>query len=258
MTVQLPPFGARLRHWRKVRGISQLELASRAKTTSRYVSFIETGRSRPGEELVRRLADTLDLPPRETNQLLSDAGHPVAFAERAWDGPGMASVRQIVEQVLEHHNPYPAWAVTGAWQFVAANRAAERFMPGMVDLPPEQAIDRWFGPGPGRSLVENWRECAFSTLGLLHRDWLRSQDPTILGLIARLEQHLEGVRRPLELPSDPVVCPRIRMGDTVVRTVTSVMRFEHAAAVAAAELRVELVFPGDPDSASFFHALAQT
>jgi transcriptional regulator with XRE-family HTH domain len=37
--------GELLRYWRQVRGKSQLELAGDARTTPRYVSFVETGRA---------------------------------------------------------------------------------------------------------------------------------------------------------------------------------------------------------------------
>jgi transcriptional regulator with XRE-family HTH domain len=46
-----------------------LELAARAGTTPRRLSFVETGRSRPGRELVLRLAAALDVPIRERNSL---------------------------------------------------------------------------------------------------------------------------------------------------------------------------------------------
>jgi transcriptional regulator with XRE-family HTH domain len=41
-------FAADLRRWRTARRLSQLELALRAGTTQRHLSFIERGRSRPG------------------------------------------------------------------------------------------------------------------------------------------------------------------------------------------------------------------
>jgi transcriptional regulator with XRE-family HTH domain len=40
-----------------------------AATTSRHLSFIESGRSQPSREMVLRLARVLDVPIRERNQL---------------------------------------------------------------------------------------------------------------------------------------------------------------------------------------------
>lgn len=45
------PLATALRRWRLRRRVSQLELALQVRTTQRYVSFIETGRSVPGTDL---------------------------------------------------------------------------------------------------------------------------------------------------------------------------------------------------------------
>jgi transcriptional regulator with XRE-family HTH domain len=68
------PFGALLRQWRALRGLSQLALASEAATTTRHLSFLETGRASPSREMVLRLAEALDVPLRERNALLDAAG----------------------------------------------------------------------------------------------------------------------------------------------------------------------------------------
>ncbi len=60
--VETSPFGRGLRHWRRLRGVSQLDLASTAATTTRHVSFLETGRSRPSRQMVDRLGDALQIP----------------------------------------------------------------------------------------------------------------------------------------------------------------------------------------------------
>src|SRR5262249_17883622 len=62
--------GAALREWRGRRRVSQLELALRAGTTQRHVSFVESGRSVPGRAMVVRLAESLEVPLRERNALL--------------------------------------------------------------------------------------------------------------------------------------------------------------------------------------------
>ena len=58
-----------------MRRSSQLELAIRAGTTQRYLSFLEQGRSRPGRAMVARLAESLGLSLRERNALLVSAGY---------------------------------------------------------------------------------------------------------------------------------------------------------------------------------------
>ena len=74
-------FGRALRRWREACKVSQLELAMRAGTTQRHLSFVEGGRSAPGRPLILRLAESLDLPLRERNALLHSAGYAPAFVE---------------------------------------------------------------------------------------------------------------------------------------------------------------------------------
>jgi hypothetical protein len=53
-----------------------------------------------------------------------------------------------------------------------------------------------------------------------------------------------------------VVCPHIRIGDQVIKTVSMVARFGTAREVTLDELRVELVFPGDEEAEAFFRQSA--
>ena len=53
-----------------------------------------------------------------------------------------------------------------------------------------------------------------------------------------------------------MICPRFRIGDQVIRSFTTVVRFEHAHEITISELKVELIFPMDDVSADFFRSLA--
>ena len=73
-TAARPPVGRLLREWRERRRLSQLELSLRAEISTRHLSFVETGRSRPTPEMILRLTDHLDVPLRERNELLLAGG----------------------------------------------------------------------------------------------------------------------------------------------------------------------------------------
>src|ERR687895_1157905 len=92
--------GTLLRDWRKRRHLSQLDLALEAGVSSRHLSFVETGRSRPSAEMVLHLAESLDVPLRDRNQLLLAAGYAPAYGERRIDAPDMAPVRAALDRVL--------------------------------------------------------------------------------------------------------------------------------------------------------------
>ena len=85
-----------------------LELALRADTTQRYISFIERGRSQPGRGMIVRLAEALDISLRERNSMLLAAGYAPAYPETRLDDPRLDPVRHALEQILDGHLPYPA------------------------------------------------------------------------------------------------------------------------------------------------------
>src|SRR5690349_13435236 len=102
------PVGQMLRQWRERLRLSQLDLAGRADISTRHLSFVETGRSTPSREMVVRLAEHLNVPLRERNQLLVAAGYAPVYTENALDSPALSVLREAVHSVLVGHEPYPA------------------------------------------------------------------------------------------------------------------------------------------------------
>lgn len=60
-----------------------------------------------------RLAEPLAIPLRERNALLLAAGIAPLYRERPLDDPELSAARQVVETVLQGHEPFPARAVAG-------------------------------------------------------------------------------------------------------------------------------------------------
>ena len=114
--------GPLVREWRGRRRLTQLELALDAGVSARHLSFVETGHSKPGREMLLAVAERLQIPFRERNQLLLAAGHAPAFPERPLADPELAPVRDAVERILAAHEPYPAVAFDRAWNLVSTNR----------------------------------------------------------------------------------------------------------------------------------------
>src|SRR6266508_224947 len=113
--------GAFLREWRGRRRLTQLELALDAGVSARHLSFVETGRSKPGREMLLRVLEQLQIPFREQNRLLLAAGHAPAFPERSLEDPELAPVRAALDRILSAHEPNPAVVFDRAWNLVAAN-----------------------------------------------------------------------------------------------------------------------------------------
>jgi transcriptional regulator with XRE-family HTH domain len=123
--------GPLLRSWRERRRLTQLELALEAGISTRHLSFVETGRSKAGREMLLRVADRLEIPFRERNQLLMAAGHAPAFAERPLGDPVLAPVREALDRILVAHEPYPAVVFDRAWNLVAANAPMSALTEGL-------------------------------------------------------------------------------------------------------------------------------
>ena len=92
------PVGELLRQWREHRRLSQLELALQAEVSTRHLSFVETSRSLPSRDMVLHLAEHLDVPFRERNQLLLAAGYAPVYGETPLDAPQMSAVRTAVRR----------------------------------------------------------------------------------------------------------------------------------------------------------------
>src|SRR3954466_15342138 len=131
LIMQTPSIGEHLREWRQRRRMSQLDLALDAEISTRHLSFLETGRSQPSREMVRLLADKLDMPLRERNVMMASAGFAPIYSERSLDDPALMSMREAIDLVLKGHEPYPALAVDRHWSLIAANSVLMSLVQGV-------------------------------------------------------------------------------------------------------------------------------
>src|SRR5215813_8897014 len=83
--------GNLLRYWRHERGKSQLDLSLDTGISQRHLSFVESGRSTPGRDLLLTLSEKLDIPLRERNVLLLASGYAPIYEESSWEAPEMAA-----------------------------------------------------------------------------------------------------------------------------------------------------------------------
>lgn len=249
-------FGQLLKLWRKKASLSQQQLALVAGTTPRHLSFIETGRSRPGRSIVLRLGQALDLSLRNRNALLVAAGFAPSFPERDLQDARTQPYLRAVESILEHHEPNPGAAFNSLGSIVLANRPFRKMFPECLKLSPEQAVDVFFSPGPSRDRMENWAEVAWAWIDRQQLEVARTDNAELARLVERALDHLSNVERPDPSEDGPeVVGPRFRVGDQVIKTFFTVMKFESALEITLNELRIELLFPVDDASCEFFKTL---
>jgi transcriptional regulator with XRE-family HTH domain len=258
-------FGDLVRYWRRVRTMSQLDLAAAAMTTPRYMSFVETGRSRPSRAMVLRLAEALEVPLRDRNGLLLAAGFAPLYPHRDLDDPSLARVTVALERMLGQHDPFPAVVMDRGWNLLRANDGAEHLF-GLMWAPqpvPETAnvLRSILEPGPVRSHVANWEEVAPALLERARREAVGG----VLDLAtAELVQDLRSrpdikavlTTTPRSIgPSSPVIDVDFRLGETHLRFFSVVSTIGTPIDVTAQELRVEAFFPADDETADRWHTI---
>ncbi|MFI6662745.1 helix-turn-helix domain-containing protein [Streptomyces sp. NPDC050523] len=257
--VEPPPFARELLRWRTARRVSQLELASRAGTTQRYVSFIERGRSVPGRAVVIRLAESLGLTLRERNALLLAAGYAPAFAESSLDAAELKPVRAALDGILEGHLPYPAVVAGPRGELVAANAAfdvlAEGAAPHLLK-PPINVLRLALHPDGMASRVVNLDAWGRHIIENLRARALRSPDPALDELADELAAYVP----PLTEPGDDylgfAVPLRLRCPEGELRLLTTLTSFATAVDVTLAELHLEAFLPADAQTAEILRRRA--
>src|SRR5262245_47709019 len=186
--------GPLLREWRTARGMSQFELAMRAGFSTRHVSFIETGRTQPSRQAVLDLAEALEVPLRERNQLLEAGGYAHVYRQTPLASDEMSHVRGVLQFILERHDPYAAILLDRYSNCLMGNFASGQLLTLLVDpsLMTEHAnhLRMAFHPLGARRWIVNWDEVARHLMARAERELSESRDdPQATVLLAELRQH---------------------------------------------------------------------
>jgi transcriptional regulator with XRE-family HTH domain len=252
-------FAGQLRRWRALRRMSQLDVAIRADTTQRHLSFLEQGRSKPGRTMVVRLAESLDLTLRERNELLLAAGYAPAFPESDLQASSLDAVRNAIEHVLAGHQPYPAVVVRPHGILVAANPAFGILTDGAAPsllTPPVNVLRLALHPEGLGGRVVNLPEWGRHITESLRSQLARHPDPQLDELITELEGYLP----PYEPGPDHLgfaVPLRLSTGDGELRLITTITSFATAVDVTVAELFLEAFLPADAPTADILRRAAR-
>jgi transcriptional regulator with XRE-family HTH domain len=180
-----PGVGAILRDWRQRRRLSQMDLALEAGISTRHLSFVETGRSKPSPDMVLHLAEQLEVPLRDRNALLLAAGYAPRYGARSLDDPEMAQIRDALGRVLDGHEPFPALAVDRYWNVVGSNSALDVLLHGVADellVPPANALRIALHPDGMPPRVLNFAAWRDHLLQRLERAVAMTGDPQLAEL----------------------------------------------------------------------------
>jgi transcriptional regulator with XRE-family HTH domain len=250
-----PQVGELLRNWRRRRSLSQLDLALDAAVSSRHVSFLETGRSRPSREMVLHLAEHLDVPLRERNTLLLAAGFAPLYPERSLEEPEMEAVRAALDRFLRSHEPYPAVVLDGRYDIVAQNDAVAVLLDGVAPEllePPVNALRLTLHPDGMAPRILNFAEWSAHLVSRMRRRAQITGDERLADLRDELMGYPGVASSPPHegLAAAEIVLPlRLRDGDSELAFFSTMSTFGTAADVTLSELSVEAFYPANASTA---------
>lgn len=250
--------GRLLREWRRRRGVSQLDLSIRTGVSQRHISFIESGRSHPSRETLLTLAESLEVPLRERNELLLAAGFAPIYAADRWDADQLAIVRSAVRRMLVQHDPFPAVVMDRYWNVLQANASAPHFFGTFFDFAsrkgPRNLLHLLFDPAGLRPFVVDWEQTAKLLLDRVHRESPgQIVDPTMQAVLDALKRYPASEATELDdegvpaVPS-PIVPVRFRHAEGVLSYFSLITTVGTPQAIAAQEMRIECMFPADAET----------
>jgi transcriptional regulator with XRE-family HTH domain len=264
-------FPALLKHWRRQRGFSQLDLAVTADVSARHVSFLETGRSVPSPEMVVQLATALSVPLRHVNAMLRAAGHDPRYDETDQALP--AAVTGALGMLKAHHEPFPLVVVDRTYDVLDLNRGALDLFAwllsgaGGTDGPPAALASGplnlarlTFDPAGAQPHLVNFDEIGRELLWRVQREVLADPDDGELAdllddLLAMPTIDADWRQVDLVAGSDPALVLHLRRGDLDLRFLTMITAFQAPQNVAVEHLRIETWFPYDTATADLCRQL---
>jgi transcriptional regulator with XRE-family HTH domain len=255
-----PTVGQLLRQWRERRRLSQLDLSIHAQISSRHLSFVETGRSRPTAEMILRLSEELEVPLRERNALLLAGGYAPAYPEHSLDEPELASVRAALRQILAGHDPYPALVINRWWEMLDGNAAVAVLIEGCAPelrVPPVNALRASLHPDGMAPRIANLPQWRAHILERLARQVHNTRDPRLAELHAELLGYPGGMAERPAL-TDVAVPLRVRHGNRELSFFSMTAVVGAPRDITVAEVAIESFYPADAQTSDALHAIRRS
>lgn len=240
--------------------MSQLDLSLAAGVSTRHISFLETGRSRPSVEMVSLFGEVLDVPLRSRNDLMRAAGFEPSYPEPTIEELLASPLRGAIDALLEHADPFPILVLDRWYGVVLTNRGGRKLLKlaGINTQTDEQVnlLKILFDPSR-RQVFTNWEQLAGQVLRRLQRLALR--DPSDEQLAALLAELLDtpGLPKNWRAPdlserSDPMMSIEIQVNGVRLRFLITITVFAAPDNVTLEELLIESYLPLDQDTREFF------
>ncbi|MCU0498811.1 MAG: helix-turn-helix transcriptional regulator [Anaerolineae bacterium] len=256
-------FGDLLKRWRKIRRFSQLELALAANVSTRHLSFVETGRAHPGDDLILRLAEVLQLSLQHTNAMLMAAGYAPRFSAWSLEDDHTGLVRAALVRILAQHEPHPAFVTTRNYDLIMANNGAHQLIDWLTDG--DDLLTRFgnsyrmlFATDGLRPYLRDFDRLQTMLLKRLYEESIHYQSPALLQLYETCMADVRDLQSvtPVEFdPPLPVMTLVLQKHHLELAFFSTVTTFGTAIDVTTQELRIESLFPANAETDQLLQAL---
>jgi hypothetical protein len=227
--------------------------------------------------MIVKLSEAMDVPLRERNSILNSAGFANPYANRDLSELSMARVTHILEELLSHHNPYPAFVLDRQWNIKMKNEAADVLFEILGD--PVRAT-RSGRPGQGdqgqvwrdvgdtgelnialltvhpkrlRRFISNCHSVVTPFMRRLKKEALESGDESMLRRYDQLKEHTgELIDRNDHSDLVPVLPLEIDLGGPLLKLCSVISTFGTAQDITANELSIETFYPADELTKKYF------
>jgi transcriptional regulator with XRE-family HTH domain len=241
-------FGVLLKDWRNRRRMSQLDLAMEAEISSRHLSFIETGRSRPTRSMVLKVAEHLEIPLRERNNLLLAAGLSPEYHETQDNDPAAKAALATLGEMIDRMMPMPALIVDGAWNLVAANAMIGLLIGGAdpsLLAPPVNVLRLSLHPKGLAGNIRNFAVWQAHLMERVERQLAMSGDRRLRALVEELRCYPATSDKSADHANGPAVLLELDIGGDVLSFMSTTMVIGGPRDVVLSELAVEMFLPTD-------------
>lgn len=261
-------FGSILKELRQQNRLSQMALALNAEVSTRHISFMENGRSKPSREMVLHLSNVMDVPSRDVNLLLTSAGYSQEYSQHNLSDASMKDVREALTYMLDAHAPYPAVVIDSHWNLLMVNQAQMAltyyFTQHGAEFPEtDNVMELFFHPKGYRLFITNWEYVGIFLLRRLYHEHLAGahceQENTLLNKILVMPDIPEDWKtRAIDFGTAPMVKVNFSINDKSFSLFSTISSFGTALDVTLQNIRLEHYLPGDNATRLFLEDLSAT
>ena len=252
-------FGLTLARLRRQRGLSQQALALRAGLSQRHLSFLETGRSKPGSVALRKLVAGLALAGWEHRALLD------ALTERPKSRISAERPAGLPDNFLDSLTQWPAYSFAADGRLVGQNAAMHTLLGWVGD-----GQDLW--QTTSSDTGPNIYDLVFHPDGLLQ--WMDSPEevvpetlrrlratvalnPSLVPVLRRMESYTSVRTYPLTTTAPPpVLVERYTISGVGLSFISVISLLASPGDAELGNLRIESFVPADERTKRFVTALA--